>query len=244
MLDKEFSLVEHLAELRKRIIYALIPFVLAIIFCAFFTKPILAFLRFPARGVIQRLVFFGPQEVAVIYMKIAIFSGLVLSLPLILYQVWKFISPAVEEKQKRYVFGFVFFSFSAFLTGASFGYFYLVPFSLKFLMGLSGNELMPLISLSRYLSFVLALVFGCGFVFEMPVFIWILTKLKIVNAGFLRRKRKYALALILILAAVITPTTDPFNMFLLAMPMLILYEISIRICQFQPKLHISQNDNC
>jgi sec-independent protein translocase protein TatC len=196
-------------------------------------KPILAFLRLPARGVIERLVFFAPHEVAVIYMKIAIFSGLVMSLPLILYQVWKFISPAIEEEHRSHVFGFVFFTFTTFLIGAGFAYFYLVPLSLKFLMKLGGNELTPFISLSRYLSFVLALVFGCGLVFEMPVFIWILTKLKIVNAEFLRRKRKYALALIFIAAAVITPTIDPFNMFFLALPMLLLYEISIWISRWQ-----------
>ena len=100
------------------------------------------------------------------------------------------------------------------------------------MIGLAGDELIPVISISKYISFVLALVLGCGLVFEMPVLAWILTKFNILSAEFLRKKRRYAVVIILILAAIITPTTDPFNMFLLAIPMYILYEISIWISQW------------
>ena len=100
MPEKELSLIEHLDELRTRIIYCLIPFVIAVVFSSPFTKTFLAFLRIPAAGVIKELAFFSPQEVAVVYVKIAVFSGLILSLPVILYQIWGFISPALEEKQK------------------------------------------------------------------------------------------------------------------------------------------------
>ena len=126
MQDKELSLVEHLSELRKRIIFCLIPFLLATIVSASFAKPILAFLRLPAKGVIEKLAFFSPQEVAVVYIKIAVFSGVVLSLPIILYHIWKFISPALDEKQRKYIYTFVFWALFAFLTGGCFGYFVLV----------------------------------------------------------------------------------------------------------------------
>ena len=235
MLEKELSLIEHLDELRTRIIYCLIPFVIAVVFSSPFTKTFLAFLRIPAAGVIKELAFFSPQEVAVVYVKIAVFSGLILSLPVILYQIWGFISPALEEKQKKYIVSFVFWIFFAFISGCSFGYLLLVPFSLKFLISLAGIELTPVISLSKYIGFVLALIAGCGIAFETPVVIWLLTRLGIVNSAFLRRKRKYAIVIIFIVAAVITPTTDPFNMCLLALPMLVLYEIGIWISRWNQK---------
>lgn len=233
--NKDQTLIEHLTELRKRLIYSLIPFLLAAIASISFAKRALWLLRFPARGVIKELAFFSPQEVAIVYLKIAVFSGLFLSLPIILYQAWKFISPALEEEQKRHVVAFVFWTSLVFFIGSAFGYFGLVPVSLKFLIGLAKGELVPVISISKYISFVLALMLGCGLVFEMPVLIWLLTKLGVVNSGMLRRKRKYAVAAIFIAAALITPTTDPFNMCLLAAPMLILYEISIWISRWNRK---------
>src|SRR3989338_6450295 len=220
MPEKELSLIEHLDELRTRIIYCLIPFVIAVVFSSPFTKTFLAFLRIPAAGVIKELAFF---------------SRLILSLPVILYQIWGFISPALEEKQKKYIVSFVFWIFFAFISGCSFGYLLLVPFSLKFLISLAGIELTPVIYLSKYIGFVLALIAGCGIAFETPVVIWLLTRLGIVNSAFLRRKRKYAIVIIFIVAAVITPTTDPFNMCLLALPMLVLYEIGIWISRWNQK---------
>jgi sec-independent protein translocase protein TatC len=236
MPEKELTLVEHLDELRKRLIFCLIPFFIAVLFSAPFTKTFLAFLRLPAAGLIEKLAFFSPQEVAAVYMKIVLFSGLILSLPIILYQVWGFIGPALEEKQKKYVVSFIFWAFFAFLFGCAFGYLILIPFSLKFLIGLAGNELTPVISISKYIGFVLALAAGCGAAFELPVAVWILTRLGLVSSAFLREKRRYAVAVIFIAAAVITPTTDPFNMTLMALPMLVLYELSIWISRWnQPK---------
>lgn len=235
MPEKELTLVGHLAELRKRLIYCLIPFLLTVVFSVPFAKSLLFFLRIPAQGVIEKLAFFSPQEVALVYLKISLFCGLILSLPVILYQIWGFIQPALEEKQKRFASSFIFWTLLAFLTGCAFGYLFLTPISLKFLLGIAGGELTPVISLSKYLSFVLALVLGCGLVFETPVLIWILTKLKIVNPKFLRKKRKYAYALLLIVAAIVTPTTDPFNMCLLAVPMIALYEIGIWVSQWNQK---------
>lgn len=236
MPEKELTLVEHLDELRKRLIFCLIPFFIAVLFSAPFTKAILAFLRLPSAGVIEKLAFFSPQEVATVYMKIVLFSGLILSLPIILYQVWEFISPALGERQKKYATSFIFWAFFAFICGCAFGYLILIPFSLKFLISLAGVELTPVISLSKYIGFVLALAGGSGVAFELPVVIWLLTRLGLVNSRFLRQKRRYAIAIIFIAAGVITPTTDPFNMALMALPMLVLYELSIWISRWnQPK---------
>jgi sec-independent protein translocase protein TatC len=235
MPEKELTLVGHLSELRKRIIWCLAPFLLAVSFSVPFAKSLLSFLRIPAEGVIEKLAFFSPQEVAVVYLKLALFSGLILSLPMILYQIWEFILPALKEKQRKFALSFVSWTLIAFLAGCAFGYLFLIPVSLKFLLGIAADELTPVISLSKYLSFVLALVLGCGLVFETPVLVWILTKLKIVSPKFLREKRKYAYVLILIIAAIITPTTDPFNMCLLAFPAIVLYEIGIWISRWNQK---------
>lgn len=233
--DKELSLVEHLDELRSRIIYCLIPFAIAVLFSTPFIKTFLTFLRIPAEGVIKELAFFSPEEVAFVYMKIVLFSGFIISLPVILYQIWGFISPALAERQKKYITSFIFWAFLAFLCGCAFGYLLLVPFSLKFLIGLAGTELTPVISLSKYIGFVLALIAGCGIAFELPVVVWLLARLGIVNTKFLREKRRYVIAIIFIAAAVITPTTDPINMCLMALPMLVLYEISIWIARWNQR---------
>ena len=235
MPEKELSLVEHLEELRKRLIYCLIPLAIAAVFSLSFAKSVLAFLRFPASGLIQKLAFFSPQEVAVVYTKISLFTAVVLCLPIIFYHLWKFLSPALEEKQKVYISAFIFWASIAFLSGAVFGYLCLAPFSLKFLMGLAGSDLEPVISLSKYISFILAMILCCGVAFETPVLVWLLNRMGIVNHKFLRQKRRYVIAGIFIVSAVITPTTDPFNMTLLALPMIVLYEISIWICRWNSK---------
>ncbi|HCD39131.1 MAG TPA: twin-arginine translocase subunit TatC, partial [Candidatus Omnitrophica bacterium] len=140
-------------------------------------------------------------------------------------------SPAIAQRQKKYIVSFIFWAFFAFLCGCAFGYLLLVPFSLKFLIGLAGKELTPVIALNKYIGFVLALIAGCGIAFELPVVVWLLARLGIVNSAFLRKKRRYAIAIIFIAAAVITPTTDPVNMTLMALPMLVLYELSIWIAR-------------
>jgi len=232
MLDNQTSLLDHLNELRKRLIFCIIPFLLAVCLILPFTKAIFGFLSFPARGVIEKWAFFSPQEIAIVYVKIAIFTAVVLVLPVILYQIWKFILPALQVRQTRYASGFIFFTLFSFLAGCVFAYFCLVPISLRFLIGLGQGEFIPVISISKYISFVLSLVLGCGLVFELPVLIWFLSRLGIVNSAFLRKKRKYAIVVIFVLAAIITPTTDPFNMCLLAIPMVVLYEIGIWIARF------------
>ena len=241
MFDKEMSLVSHLTELRKRLIFCIVPFLLAV-FCAFpFSRGILNFLRLPAKGIIVGLAFFSPQEVAVVYIKTAIFGGFILSLPVILFQLWKFISPAVSENVRKYVLLFVLIAFISFLSGCGFAYYFLLPTSLKFLIGLAGNDFVQVISISKYISFALVLILGCGAAFELPIIIWILAKIGIVKEKFLREKRKYAVAVIFVLAAIITPTTDPVNMCLLALPMLALYEIGIWAIHFSIKEKVTRD---
>lgn len=236
-MDKELTLVEHLSELRKRLIICLVSLGIGTVLSLPFSSWALKILKLPAAGLIERLAFFSPAEACLIYMRIAFLSGLIISMPLILYQIWAFIAPAVEEKIKRRANTFILFCFVTFILGCLFAYFILIPPALRFLLGFAKEDLEPVISASKYISFVISLILGCGLVFQMPVLSLILTKLRIINAKILRKKYKYAIVIIFIVAAIITPTPDAFNMLILALPMLFLYEISIWISFFtQPKL--------
>ncbi len=226
-MDKEFTITQHLDELRKRIIISLIAIILATLASIPLSSAMLKFLKYPAAGLIDRLVFFGPEEAFLIYIRISFISGLIISFPVIMFQLWSFISPAIGERAKRSAFGFVFFSSLVFLIGCAFSYLVLLPAALKFLLSVGTGELEPVISATRYISFVCGLVLACGLVFEMPVLSFFLTKAGVINAGTLRKKFKYAIVIIAITAAAITPTADAFNMTVLALPMLLLYEVSI-----------------
>lgn len=234
-MEREFTVTEHLEELRRRAIVSIITVILASLASVPLSSHILAFLRLPAMGLIDRLVFFGPEEAFLIYIRVSLMAGLIISFPVIIFQSWAFISPAIGGRIKKQSLYFVFFSSLAFMSGCAFAYIYLLPAALKFLLGLGTGELEPMISATRYISFVCSIMLACGFVFEMPVLSFFLTKIGAINAGILRRKFKYAFIAIAIIAAVITPTGDAFNMAALALPMLILYEVSIWVSYFAGK---------
>lgn len=231
-MERELTIIEHLNELRKRIIISLVALGIGTVFSLPFASYGLKILKLPSSGVIEKLVFFSPQEGFMIYMRIAFLSGLIVSMPVILYQVWAFILPAIEERRRRYTVLFIFFCSLSFIIGCLFAYFILIPPALKFLLSFAKDDLEPVISAQKYISFVISLILGCGLVFQMPVLSFILTRLGVINARILRKKYKYVIVIIFIVAAIITPTPDAFNMFMLALPMLFLYELSIWISFF------------
>lgn len=226
-MDKPLSLVEHLSELRKRIIVCLIAIGIGSVCSLPFALTFLKILKLPSQGIIEKLVFFSPQEGFIIYMHIAIVCGFSISMPVILYELWQFVSPAVEKKYKKYTVNFIISCLIVFIIGCLFAYFILIPPALKFLLSFARDELEPVISASKYISFVSSLILGCGLVFQMPTLSLLFTKLGVINYRILRKKYKYAIVVIFIVAAIITPTVDVFNMLILAIPILFLYEISI-----------------
>lgn len=226
-MERQLTLTGHLEELRARIIISLVSLALAVIASFPFASAVLSALKAPAAGLIGRLVFFSPQEAFTIYLQIAMLCGWVISMPVILCQLWAFISPGIEERFRRHSALFIIFCFAAFVIGALFAYFILIPPALKFLLSFGKDGLEPVISAQKYISFVTSLVLGCGIVFQAPVLSFILTKLRMINARMLRNKYKYAVVVIFIIAAIITPTVDALNMLLLAGPMIFLYEVSI-----------------
>lgn len=237
MAEKDMTMIGHLEEFRKRIIICLAFFILATLAAFPFCGVILRILKLPAAGLIQKLVFFSPAEAFTVYFKIAMLSGLVASVPVLLYQAWKFVSPAIDERFKRYCLTFVGFCSVMFIAGCAFAYFLLLPAALKFLLTFGSDQMEPLISAGRYISFVAAIILCTGLVFEMPVLSFILSRIGVLNYRFLRKRFKYAVIVILVTAAVITPTPDVFNMMLLAVPMLFLYEISIWVSFFAGRFY-------
>lgn len=235
-MEKNLTFLEHLEELRRRMIVSFITLVI----CAGASFPLskagLRILKRPAEQTIEKLVFFSPQEGFMIYIRISFLIGIILALPVILYQVWSFISPALKEKTGRYLLSFTFCGTFSFIAGIVFVYFLLLPRGLWFLLSFASAELEPVISATRYISFVTSLLVAGGIIFQMPVFSFLLTKIGMINWRFLKNRFSHAVVVIFILAAVITPTTDIFNLLLLGIPMIFLYGISIAVSFIaQPK---------
>jgi len=227
MAERELTVIGHLDELRRRIIVALATLIGAAILCLPFSPAILSMLKLPARGAIERLVYFSPEEALCVYMRVSVITGIIISFPVLAYQAWAFTAPALGKDFKRYTFYFVTASALAFAAGCAFAFFALLPAALTFLLNIGRGELEPVISAARYISFVTGFIVACGAVFEMPLAAFFLGRTGVINARVMRKKFKYAFVVILIAAAVITPTGDAFNMMLLTLPMLALYELSI-----------------
>ncbi|MEK6728119.1 MAG: twin-arginine translocase subunit TatC [Candidatus Omnitrophota bacterium] len=231
-MDRPLTLVEHLSELRGRIIVSLVALGVTTLLSLPFASHLLKILKYPARGIIDRLAFFSPEEAFVIYMRIGFLCAFTFSMPVILYQLWDFCSPAMEERVRKHSPFFIVTCTLSFIAGGLFAYFILLPPALKFLLGFAREDLEPVISASKYISFVTGIIFASGLVFQMPILSFLLTRLGIINSAVLRKKYKYAIVAIAIVSAVITPTPDAFNMSLIALPMLFLYEISIWVSFF------------
>jgi len=235
--------LDHLEELRRRIFYSLLFVVLATLASLFFIDQIFAFLVAPYNEALRiaaegqpagaagssRLVFFTPTGGFMIYVKLAATAGLLVSLPFVLYQLWKFVAPGLLEQEKRFVPALVFFTTLCFALGATFCYYVVLKFGLGFLLSFQSVDLMPMISIEEYFGFVTALIFIFGILFEMPVIAYLLTRIGLLTPEFLRQKRPYSIIVIFVLAAIITPSVDAFTQILLAVPLIGLYEISIWI---------------
>lgn len=222
MSDERLPLIEHLQELKARLIKAVIFLLAGAAAAYFFVEPIKEHLIRP----VGRLVFIAPQGAFLANIKIALFGGVFLASPFIIFQVWQFIRSALKGTEKRYIMAFAPFSFLLFILGASFGYFVIVPLGMKFLLSFATDTVKPMISVTRYISFLAVLTLAFGVIFELPLASLLLTKLRMVTPQFLSSKRKYAVVLIFIFAAILTPP-DVVTQCLMAVPLLVLYEVGI-----------------
>ncbi len=237
--SQEMSFLDHLEELRWRLIKAIIGIVLGMIICWVFIDWIMdtVMLRpivevneklLPGQPPI-RLQNLKPFGQLFLYMQVAIIGGAILSLPNILYQIWAFISPGLLAKERNHIRAIVAFSSVCFLGGVAFAYFVMLPASLGFFSTFGSSTIENNIAITEYMSFIISVMLAAGVVFELPMVSWFLSKLGILTPRFMRKYRRHAIVAIFILAAFLTPGTDPVSQILLAVPLLVLYEVSIFI---------------
>ncbi len=223
-LISQMTLLEHLEELRDRLVKAAVAVFVTTLLAATFTTQILELLIAPYG---QRLQVLGPTEGISVYFRVALTGGLILAMPVLVYQFLLFVLPGLEEKEKRYVFWGVPFASLLFLVGAAFAWFILIPAAVGFLSSWQTDIFIQEWQSKQYIPFVTSLVFWIGISFETPLILFILTKAGVVTPRFLVQQWRFAVVIISIAAAMITPTVDPFNMALVMLPLFLLYGLSI-----------------
>lgn len=226
------SLVEHLTELRRRLIIMIGALMVGGILAFILYNWILGLLVGPYRTATHnphaKFIFLDPLEGFTTRLKVSAFAGATLASPVILWQIWRFITPGLHKKEKRYAIPFIVSSILLFLLGALVAML-TFPQALKFLIGVGGGNLTPLFSASKYLSLTILMIIAFGIAFEFPIVLMFLQLARVVSSRKLRKWRRPAIVVIVTVAAVITPSQDPYSLFAMAIPMYIFYELSILI---------------
>ncbi len=230
--EDKMPLTAHLEELRKRLVRSLIAVGIAFLACFFFKEELFGIVARPLIGVLppgSHLIYTGLPEAFFTYIKVSFYAGLFVASPVVLYQVWKFISPGLYPGERKFVAPFVATSTLLFVGGVSFGYFLVLPSAYKFFLDFSTDFLKPMLSMREYLTLTLKLLLAFGIIFEIPVFLFFMTKIGLVTPRKLARMRRYAIVVCFIVAALITPTPDAFTQSMMAIPMIVLYEVGILV---------------
>ena len=234
--DVEMSFLDHIEELRWRIIYSIIGIVVFTIIAWFFIDPIVEIVLLkPARDAKVPLQNLRPFGQLFLYVQVAITIGIICSLPNIFYQLWKFISPALKKRERKYIVWIVFFSTFCFLAGIAFAYFVMLPMAMTFGAQFGTTEIANAWTIEEYISIIVSVMLAAGVVFELPMVSFFLSKLGILTPKFMRKYRRHAIVIIMILAAILTPGADPVSQIILAVPLVLLYEISIFISKISSK---------
>ena len=223
------SLMEHLTELRKRLIHAVAYLLVGFAIAYAFHERLYGIVQAPLDKLHIPLNFTHPTDGLNLYLKTSLVGGAILASPFILYQVWLFISPGMYSHEKRYVWPFMSATIGLFLAGAWFGYHYVLPGAIKVLVLDFGKRFHPILTIDDYTGFFLAVILGLGITFELPILIFFLALFGIVDAKFLVKHIRYAILIIFVVAAIICPTPDPVGMTLFATPMLALYMIGVGV---------------
>jgi sec-independent protein translocase protein TatC len=229
--EARMSFLDHLEELRSRLLKSLVSLVVGFGIAWNFRNEIFHFMVSPLKAAYPglELIATSPTESLMLYMKMAFFVGIFLAAPFLLYQVWAFISPGLYPNEKSYAVPFIFFGTLFFVSGAAFGHYYLFPLSFSFLGTFGGEDIKFMPRVSEYYSFYSWFLLALGIVFQVPVVIFVLARIGLVNATFLLRHFKWAVLGSFIVAAVVTPTPDMVTQTLLAMPMIGLYLLGVLV---------------
>ncbi len=223
------SLMEHLDELRKRIVHSAAYLAVGFVVAYIFHERLYGFIQEPLSRLHIKLNYTHPMDPLNLYLQVSLIGGAILSSPFILYQVWLFIAPGLYQKERRFVIPFMGATVGLFLLGAGFGYFYVLPGALKILIIDFGKSFNPMVTIEEYTGFFLSIILGLGISFEMPILIFFLALFGIVSPQFLWKNIRYAILAVFLVAAIITPSPDPWTMCIYAIPMLCLYLIGIGV---------------
>ncbi|MCP3762395.1 twin-arginine translocase subunit TatC [Domibacillus sp. A3M-37] len=227
MSQQDMTIYEHLEEFRKRLVIVVVFFFIAVIAGLFFAKPIIHYLQHADEAAALTMNAFRVTDPLKIYFQMAFVIGIILTSPVILYQLWAFVSPGLHEKERRVTLSYIPASVLLFLGGLSFSYFVLFPYIIHFMMELSGDlNIEQVIGINEYFQFLFQTTIPFGFLFQLPVVTLFLTRLGIVTPQFLSQIRRYAYFILLVIAALITPP-DIISHMIVSMPLFILYEVSI-----------------
>jgi len=226
-VEDKMSFMEHLGELRVRIVRALTALLVGTVIVLPFSQKIVDWLARPITKLNHTLVFTAPAEAFWVQMKVGLIAGVFLSAPMILWQVWSFVSPGLHEHEKKYALPFVIIGSLLFVGGGAFSLFVVTPYAIQFLLSYARPGLTPMITLQNHVDFLLKFTIAFAAVFELPLALTILARVGVVNAKMLARNRKYAILGSFVAAAVLTPTPDAFNQAMMAGPLIILYEVGI-----------------
>lgn len=247
--DDKMPLLEHLLELRRRLLYSAVGFILAFAVCFYFAQTIFDFLARPLAEAVsrnnQRFIYTDLTEVFFTQVKVAAFGALCLSFPILANQIWMFVAPGLYKNERRAFLPFLIATPVLFLTGAAFLYYVMLPFAWKFFLSFEtpgGPGVLPVeleARVSEYVGLIMKLIFAFGFCFELPVLLTLLAKVGIVTSQGLKNKRRYAIVGVFIVAAIVTPP-DPFSQVSLALPIILLYEISIWLARLVEKKRESE----
>jgi sec-independent protein translocase protein TatC len=228
--DGRMTVAEHLAELRTRLFISLIAIALGATICFIFAPQIINFLvqfyKNSTADTPNKLIFTGPLDAFATRLKVATYGGIVLALPVWLWELWRFITPGLNPTEKRYAVPFLFASLFLFACGAAVALLTLEP-ALNFLLEIGGSDLQPLLTADKYIGLVGLMIVAFGIAFEFPVVLVFLLIARVLNTAQLRHWRRYAAVAIVVFAAVITPSQDPYSLFAMAIPMYIFYELAI-----------------
>lgn len=226
--DSEMSLVEHLQELRRRLIIIIIAVAAGSLISYFYAVELVQYITAPA----GKLYYMSPAEAFFTYIRVSVFAGFLLALPIVLYQLWAFIVPALTKREHMASLVLVPSSVVLFFIGLAFSYVLVLPAGIKFFMGFATENLQPLLSLGEYLSFVISFLLPFGFIFELPLVIIVMAKFGLISSNFLASKRKHVLVLSFVVGALISPTPDIFSQTMVAVPIIVLYELSVLLVRY------------
>lgn len=227
MKNKNLTMLGHLAELRKRMLYIVVANLITTFICYEYSNILIEI--FLNMNKSMKLVYLTPPELFLAYLKISLIGGIILASPITILQIWTFVSPGLYKDERLYIVGSFIGGLLFFITGSYFAYKMVLPTMLEFFQKFQRNEIAQMISIGSYLDFVLSIIFTFGIVFEMPVLAALLAKLKLIKATTLKKKQPIMILIIFIVAAVMTPP-DIISQIMLALPMILLLQLSIGIC--------------